>query len=140
MLITTFFPKIKKTAQRESARAAGSSGMNLHRTFLGLLCTAFSKEILLCLALTSLPQAAIIQEMSPALLSGTPELPSIQCKNLISQLRQVLSANTSSLSHLLACLHKPVAIIDWALQKSAASTDLSWIVRQLSASINAHTE
>jgi len=70
----------------------------------------------------------VIQEVSPALLSGAPELLPIHRKNLIGQLRQVLGANVPSLSNILTCLHDPLAIIDGSPQEAAASTDLSWVV------------
>ena len=70
----------------------------------------------------------MIEEVGPALFSGAPKLLSIQRKNLIGQLRQVFGANVPSLSNFLACLHKPVAVVDGSPQEAAASTDLSRVV------------
>jgi hypothetical protein len=78
--------------------------------------------------------------MGPASLFGTPELLSIQRKHLINQLPQVLSANISSLSHLLTCIHKPAAIIDRSPQEAAASTNFTWVMGQLSVLISDHTD
>jgi len=70
----------------------------------------------------------VIEEVGPTLLSGAPELLSIQRKDLIGQLCQVLGVNVLSLSNFLACLHKLVAVVDGSPQGAAASTDFSRVV------------
>jgi hypothetical protein len=70
----------------------------------------------------------VIEEVGPAPLSGAPELLSMQRKDLVGQLRQVLGANVPSLSNFLDCLHNPLAVVDGSPQEAAASTNLSRVV------------